>query len=178
MPQDRTQLRRDIVEIPEAVERLLTLGGDIIRKVARSARNVNPPFLLSVARGSSDHACTFLKYASELVLRKPMASAEVLHGPVSIFELGFPVIGFAAGDAAESSLAEVADALASKGARVFAATSKVSHATVLPHVRTAHWLTDPIATIISFYGMVESVALSRGIDPDFPRHLKKVTETV
>ena len=35
-----------------------------------------------------------------------------------------------------------------------------------------------IATIVSFYGLVESVATSRGINPDAPRHLNKVTETV
>ena len=39
-------------------------------------------------------------------------------------------------------------------------------------------LTDPIAVIVSFYGMVEAVARGRGINPDTPRHLSKVTETV
>jgi len=39
-------------------------------------------------------------------------------------------------------------------------------------------LTDPIALVVSFYAMVEQVALGRGIDPDAPRHLRKVTETL
>ena len=38
--------------------------------------------------------------------------------------------------------------------------------------------THPISLIASFYSMVEHVAASRGINPDAPRHLKKVTETV
>ena len=54
----------------------------------------------------------------------------------------------------------------------------VRQAEVLPHVRTDHWLTDPIAAIVSFYGMVETVARARGINPDTPRHLNKVTETI
>jgi glucosamine--fructose-6-phosphate aminotransferase (isomerizing) len=90
----------------------------------------------------------------------------------------FPVIAFAARDQAEASLAETADALAAKGARVFAVTDRTSQAMTLPHVRTAHWLCDPIAAIVSFYAMVETVALARGINPDRPRHLNKVTETV
>ena len=90
----------------------------------------------------------------------------------------FPVIAFAANDAAEGGLAEVADALAEKGAKVFATTAKVNKATTLPHAKTDHWLTDPINGIVSFYGMVETVARTRGINPDAPRHLKKVTETV
>lgn len=97
---------------------------------------------------------------------------------MSIVEEGFPVIAFAAGDAAEESIAATADELSAKGARVFATTGRVRRATELPHVRTDHWLTDPIAMVVSFYGMVEKVALHRGIDPDKPRHLNKVTETL
>ena len=36
----------------------------------------------------------------------------------------------------------------------------------------------PIASIQSFYPLVERVARMRGRDPDAPPHLKKVTETV
>ncbi|WP_424933452.1 SIS domain-containing protein [Amaricoccus macauensis] len=342
MPSEQTLMRREILEIPEAVDRLLTNGAEAIATAAGAARELDPRFLISVARGSSDHACSYLKYASELILRRPMASigpsvasiygvdlmakdalciaisqsgqspdiarmteglaaagamtvaitnnpdsrlgnvaaatlpihagpelsvaatktfvtslvaglwlvaeikgeaellsairalpaqleaatrcdwsgaaeaisgrslftlgrgpswaisneaalkfketclihaesyssAEVHHGPMSIVEEGFPVIAFAAGDAAEESIAATADELSAKGARVFATTGRVRRATELPHVRTDHWLTDPIAMVVSFYGMVETVALHRGIDPDKPRHLNKVTETL
>lgn len=335
-------MRAEILEIADAVERLLSHGGPAISTAADTARAADPRFLISVARGSSDHVCTYLKYVGELILRRPMASvgpsinsiygvdldaagalcisvsqsgqspdivgmtrslrsggaltvaitnnedsrlaqaadtalaihagpelsvaatktfvtslvaglwliaeikrdtdllgairnlpqhldaatrcdwsaaadaidgsslftlgrgpsyaisneaalkfketclihaesysaAEVLHGPVSIVEQGFPVIAFAAGDAAENSVAETADALVEKGARVFALTDAVTRATPLPHIRTGHWLTDPVAAIVSFYGMVESIAVARGINPDTPRHLNKVTETV
>ncbi len=338
----QTQMRREIDEIPEAVDRLLSHGGNVVAETARDARAFNPNYLLSVARGSSDHACTYLKYASELILKRPMASvgpsvtsvygvelqakgtmclsvsqsgqspdivrmtealqasgamtvaitnettsplsqaaqrtlpvhagpelsvaatktfvsslvaglwliaeikqdtqllsairalpeylhaatkcdwsvaaqaidgrslftlgrgpswaisneaalkfketclihaesyssAEVLHGPVSIVDNEFPVLAFAARDAAEDSLVDTADALAKKGAHVFVVSDKVRAATALPHVRTDHWLTDPIAAIVSFYGMVECIAVERGINPDTPRHLKKVTETI
>jgi glucosamine--fructose-6-phosphate aminotransferase (isomerizing) len=113
-----------------------------------------------------------------LIHAESYSSAEVLHGPVSIVGEAFPVIAFASADKAEDSVAETADALAAKGARVFALTDRVRRASPLPFVRTGHWLTDPIAAIVSFYGMVESVAVRRGINPDTPRHLNKVTETV
>ena len=61
---------------------------------------------------------------------------------------------------------------------VFATTDRVTRAQILPHRRTGHPLTDAIPAIVSFYAMVESVAVARGIDPDRPRHLKKVTETI
>lgn len=106
------------------------------------------------------------------------SSAEVLHGPVSIVDKGFPVIALAAADAAEASLVEVADGLADKGASVFVTSQTARRAIALPVARTDHPLTDPIALIVSFYAMVEQVAVARGINPDTPRHLRKVTETV
>jgi len=337
-----TRMQQEILEIPDAVERLLQNGATTIGKAADEVRQFNPTFLLSVARGSSDHACTYLKYVSELILQRPMASvgpsvnsiyktnlrcesalsisisqsgmspdivlmtrsirdsgglaiaitndpasdlaaassltlpihagrelsvaatktfvtslltglwliaeikrdhdliaaihklpghleaatqcdwpaidhnlagkslytigrgpswaianetalkfketcriqaesyssAEIMHGPVSIVEDGFPIIAFATADAAEQSIADAADALANKGAAVFATTNKVKNATPLPHVRTDHWLTDSISAIVSFYNMVATVAQANGINPDTPRHLSKVTETL
>ncbi len=105
------------------------------------------------------------------------SSAEVLHGPVSIIGTGFPVLGLAANDLAEASLIEVADAIAAKGAKVFVTSDKCATAQRLEHVRTNHPLTDPLSLITSFYAMVERLATSRGINPDAPRHLKKVTQT-
>ena len=106
------------------------------------------------------------------------SSAEVLHGPVSIVDQGFPVLAFAVGDAAETALVDVADQIAAKGGSVFVTSDKCQKAQALPSTRTAHPLTDPIALIVSFYALVEKVAVGRGIDPDRPRHLNKVTETV
>lgn len=113
-----------------------------------------------------------------LIHAESYSSAEVLHGPVSIVDVGFPVLALASADAAEASIAGVADAMAAKGAQVFVTSDKAQGATVLPVVRTGHWLTDPLALIATFYAMVERVAVARGIDPDTPRHLRKVTETV
>ena len=106
------------------------------------------------------------------------SSAEVLHGPVSIVQQGFPVLCFAAGDKVEASVVEIADQIAAKGATVFVTSNMATRAGVISHVRTGHPLADPIALIVSFYGMVEAAAVARGVNPDQPRHLRKVTETI
>ncbi|GAB5447637.1 SIS domain-containing protein [Gymnodinialimonas sp.] len=337
-----TQMRQEVLEIPEAVDRLLSRGTPTIAKIAQAAAKADPRFAVTVARGSSDHACTFFKYALELELGLPVASigpsiaslygaelklaqsitlsvsqsgqspdivamsaaatksgsftvaitndataplsdasthtidihagpersvaatktfvtsavaglillaewkgcaalraalralpqqlsdatkldwpelraaiapasslftlgrgpawaisneaalkfketcqihaesyssAEVLHGPVSIVERGFPVLCFASADAAETAVTAVADQLAAKGAQVFVSSDAAQTAQSLPRVRTGHRLTDPLALIVSFYTMIEKVAAERGVNPDAPRHLKKVTET-
>lgn len=106
------------------------------------------------------------------------SSAEVLHGPVSIVTPGYPVLALASRDAAESSIVSVADELSAKGASVFITSDKSAKASQLGFTATSHPLTDPLALIVSFYAFIEKLAADRGIDPDAPRNLKKVTETV
>jgi glucosamine--fructose-6-phosphate aminotransferase (isomerizing) len=37
---------------------------------------------------------------------------------------------------------------------------------------------EPIAYALSFYRLVSALALARGLDPDQPPHLSKITETL
>jgi len=106
------------------------------------------------------------------------SSAEVMHGPLALVGPGFPVLSLSARDKAEQSSAEVADGLADKGASIFATTDRVTKARRLPFAATGHPLTDPLSLITSFYAFVEAFARQRGYNPDQPRNLRKVTETV
>lgn len=69
-----THMRREIDEISQAVTRLLQGGTSAIHAAADALGRHNPAFLITVARGSSDHAATYLKYACELVAGIPVAS--------------------------------------------------------------------------------------------------------
>ncbi len=338
----QTHMRQEINEIPEAVARLIDTSGASLAAAGRALRDKDPAFLVSIARGSSDHAATFIKYAIELTAGRPVASigpslasiygaklslgggaaiaisqsgkspdivamaeaatasgaltialtntlpspiatasshaidiaagpelavaatksfvnsvaaglyllaewtesdalkaamqalpghlekavaidwsafaseigeagslymlgrgpalaiaseaalkfketsnmhaeayssAEVLHGPVALVEKHFPVLTFAARDAAEASSAEMADSLIGKGALSFATTELTRTAKTLPFVATGHPLTDALALIVPFYGFVESWSRAKGFNPDAPLALKKVTET-
>ena len=338
----QTNMRREIDEIPEAAARVLDRSGEVIRKAGAALREKNPAFLVTIARGSSDHAALFLKYAIELSTGRPVASlgpslasiygakielagaasiaisqsgkspdivamadaatkagavtialtntlpspiaeasihaldiqagpeiavaatksyvnsivaglailaewtgdealraavqalpghfekavkldwqvladnlgeaeslymlgrgpalaiaseaalkfketsgmhaeaysaAEVLHGPVALVERRFPVIGLAARDAAESSVVDIVDGLGAKGALAFGTSANLKTATKLPFVATGHPITDALTLILPFYGFVEAWSRSRGLNPDAPVALKKVTET-
>ena len=106
------------------------------------------------------------------------SAAEVMHGPLALVGPGFPVVALAARDASETSMAQAADVLAGKGASVFITSRLSSSAKTLPHAATGHPLTDPLTLIASFYSFVEAFARHRGLDPDRPPNLRKVTETV
>jgi len=106
------------------------------------------------------------------------SAAEVMHGPVRIVEAGYPLLVLASRDAAEASVAGIADKLAAQGAMTFITSDRVSAARSLPFALSGHPLTDALVLIVSFYGFVEALSRRRGFNPDQPPHLKKVTETV
>lgn len=106
------------------------------------------------------------------------SAAEVLHGPVALVERRFPVITFAARDAAEASVVEVVDGLAAKGALAFVTSDRAKTAHKLPFTATGHPITDALALIVPFYGFVESWSRAKGFNPDAPEALNKVTETL
>ena len=106
------------------------------------------------------------------------SAAEVMHGPVSIVNPGYPVLGLAARDAAEKSVADMAHKLAGQGASAFLTSDLGGAARRLPFAATGHPITDPLALVVSFYGFVEALARHRGLNPDEPPMLKKVTETL
>ncbi|TCN24787.1 SIS domain-containing protein [Sinorhizobium americanum] len=105
------------------------------------------------------------------------SAAEVLHGPVALVGARFPILVLAARDAAEVSVAEIADGMSAKGAVVHVTSARAQKAKRLPFVETGHPLTDALALILPFYGFVEAWSRSRGLNPDAPASLKKVTET-
>src|SRR3546814_11311687 len=70
----QTHMRQEINEIPHAVARLLDGSSEMIAAAGRALRDRDPTFLITIARGSSDHAATFIKYAIELSTGRPLAS--------------------------------------------------------------------------------------------------------
>lgn len=106
------------------------------------------------------------------------SAAEVMHGPVALVKPGFPVLALAARDASEPATAAVADELCRKNAAVFVTSTLARQAAILPHVATGHPLTDPLGLIVSFYAFVEAFARHRGLNPDAPPNLRKVTKTL
>ena len=69
-----TYMRQEVEEIPQAVARLLADGREALVAGGGALRERNPSYFVTIARGSSDHASSFLKYAIELTAGVPVAS--------------------------------------------------------------------------------------------------------
>ncbi len=106
------------------------------------------------------------------------SAAEVLHGPSAIVGAGFPVLALAVSDAALPQVMATAERLAGQGADVFLTSAGGgAGVTRLPAVEGLHPLTAPLALAPAFYRFIEWLARRRGLNPDAPPHLRKVTAT-
>ena len=105
------------------------------------------------------------------------SAAEVRHGPMALVRSGFPVLAFAQHDETREGVEALAGELGNLGAEVLLAGSVVPGVLTLPTLR-AHAAIEPLLMIQSFYRLANALALARGLDPDRPPHLSKVTETV
>ena len=105
------------------------------------------------------------------------SAAEVQHGPKALLRHDFTVLVLAPRGPAHSGLVAAAEGFRQHGARVLLAAPPGTPGADLPLLTAGHEDLDPISAIQSFYPFVEALARERGLDPDQPRHLAKVTLT-
>jgi glucosamine--fructose-6-phosphate aminotransferase (isomerizing) len=105
------------------------------------------------------------------------SGAEVKHGPMALIDEGYPLLIFAPRGPAQAGLVALAEEMRGRGAKILLAAPAGTPGANLPVVDSGSIDLDPISVIQSFYPMVEALARSRGLNPDEPRHLNKVTRT-
>ena len=69
-----TLMAAEIAEAPQAVARQLAANRDLLTALVARLRKFDPPVVVTIARGSSDHAALYLKYLVEICLGLPCAS--------------------------------------------------------------------------------------------------------
>ncbi|SFY20128.1 MULTISPECIES: SIS domain-containing protein [unclassified Pseudomonas] len=105
------------------------------------------------------------------------SSAEVRHGPMALIDENYPLLVFAPRGAEQAGVLSLAADMRQRGARVVLAAPDDIVERDLTLTRAEHPALDPILAIQSFYTMAANLAAARGLDPDHPRHLSKVTRT-
>jgi len=97
------------------------------------------------------------------------SSAEFLHGPVTLVEGGLSIISLDIQDESQESHDVQVNEVKSRGATV----SHIAQTDATIYKRIA-----PLTLLQRFYIDVANVAVSRGVDPDAPAGLNKVTKTL
>jgi glucosamine--fructose-6-phosphate aminotransferase (isomerizing) len=105
------------------------------------------------------------------------SGAEVKHGPMALVRQDFPVLVLGQDDETLEGMNAIATDFIERGAAVSAAIAGGNEGWRLPVVSCSP-LIEPLLLIQRFYKLVNAVAVKRGMNPDEPPHLKKVTETL
>lgn len=105
------------------------------------------------------------------------SAAEIRHGPMVLVGPDFPLLVFRQSDESAEGVEELVRDVVARGAPVFIAGTEVAGATRLP-IPSAHELVEPMLQVQALYRAACDLAVARGLDPDRPPHLSKVTETI
>ena len=135
--------------------------------------------LVAVARGYlysvALEAALKLKETA-LLLAEGLSSADFRHGPIAITaERGFPVLSLSAGGADAADIEELDRMLQGHAAPLLRMAPDPS--CELPIPTGIPEALAPLVAVVRGQQLAAAVALSRGLDPDAPPGLSKVTET-
>lgn len=148
------------------------------------ARELRGPRAIVLGRGFN--LCTAEEVALKLtetsyVLARAWSVADFLHGPIAVVEPDFPVLLVGAGGSVSKDLDSIAGRLLEGGCRVSGLFDGGSSLPAgCPFVAMDSGLPEeltPLSLIVLGQLLAYGVAVARGIDPDVPRALRKITRT-
>jgi glutamine---fructose-6-phosphate transaminase (isomerizing) len=168
------ELRRAVSRAPDTVDRAWQLDWSAALPTLAAASHL---FVIArgVGLGLAQEAALKCKEACALHA-EAFSAAEVRHGPQALLGRDFPAMLFAQDDEARPGIEDLARELAARGVPIVAAGARAAGAVELATV-AAHAALAPLALVQAFYRLANALALARGLDPDNPPHLRKVTET-
>ncbi|MFC5512143.1 SIS domain-containing protein [Massilia jejuensis] len=173
--QDDADLKAGLAALPGDLRAASRIDWSAALEVLAPARNI-----MVVGRGIGFpialEAALKLKETSALQA-EAFSGAEIKHGPMALIEDGYPLLIFATRGPAQAGLVALATEMRGRGARVLlAAPGDIPKRDLTLPVAATPDL-DPIVAIQAFYVMAAQLSKARGLDPDRPRHLSKVTRT-
>ncbi|MBI4865135.1 MAG: SIS domain-containing protein [Candidatus Riflebacteria bacterium] len=180
-PEEADRRWRELSMVPRWVAETVGLAGQIGQQAERF-RYLDR--LVTSGRGycygTAFEAALKLKETCYL-LAEPHASADFLHGPVAIIESGFPALLVAPTGAAFPDMVAFARPLGERGAELLVVSDSdealgLARTPLRLPAGVPEWLA-PIPAIVPCQLLALSLARVKGLDPDRPRGLSKVTLT-
>lgn len=168
-------LRRNLARLPDAMEQAWELDWSPAVERLRDAGSL---YVLGRGLGLSIAQESALKFKETCAIHaEGISAAEVRHGPMALVRPGFPVLIYGQDDETRPGVESVARDLARRGSLLTVAGLTCAGAVELPTLPSDPALA-PVLLGQSFYRMVNALSVARGLDPDRPPHLSKITETL
>ena len=106
------------------------------------------------------------------------SAAEVIHGPLALVGPDFPVLAVTQADATLEPTRAAITRMVSLGGPVLSTDASIPGTIALPSLAGQPPELAPLTAVESFYLAIHRIARDRGLDPDVPPNLRKVTETI
>jgi glucosamine--fructose-6-phosphate aminotransferase (isomerizing) len=178
----RDDLVKKLFDVPGQIETLIQSCESELRRRAERYRYMEECIVLArgISRATAFEAA--LKLTETCYVRvEPFSSADFLHGPIAIVQEGMPCFLYAPEGPAFPSMMEMANRLKDRSAELIVVSSNneiLSMADTKFKVPVqVDDLLSPIVYIVVGQIFAQYLALTKGLDPDHPRGLSKVTIT-
>ncbi len=178
---ERPDLRLDLQRVPDLVAQALAAEAAVQAAAVRLKEAVR-----SVVIGRGFDFATAMEIALKLkeltaIAAQPYSAADFMHGPLAMVGPGFPALLVAPGGAAYSEMSRLARQLVELGLEVVSISDQPAmlESGVIPVPipdGVPEWL-HPLVTVIPGQLLALYLTLLKGLDPDRPRRLSKVTRT-
>ncbi len=172
---------RSLQRVPDLLSEMLS-EGDTIQESAQRYREMDA----CVVIGRGYNYATAFEIALKMkelayILAEPYSSADFWHGPVALVEGGFPVISIVPESPASRELQELLVHLRSRGADLvvlspLADVLKLAETPIPLPGEIPEWL-SPIVSVVPGQFFALGLTIAKGLDPDRPRGLSKITRT-
>lgn len=172
---DDAQLQHRLGALPAQLEHAWALDWSTALDTLYEARNA---YVIGrgLGLGVAQEAALKCKETCELHA-EAFSAAEVAHGPQALLGPDFPALVLCQQDETRSGTVALANALVARGVPLLLAGADCPGALVLPTLDADPALA-PLLLAQSFYRVANALACARGLDPDRPPHLEKVTQTL
>lgn len=165
-----------LAKLPRALAQAWSLDWSQALAPMRTARQA---LILSRGIGLAGAQEAALKLKETCMIQaEGFSAAEVRHGPMTIIDEGFPVLAIATFDASQQSIDCVVREFLECNARLLVVGNSMDGALCLPMPRAPDSNLQPLVFLQMFYKFANALSLHRGLDPDQPKNLSKVTKTV
>lgn len=179
---EKVHLLDDLKAAAHAIHSIFDIEGEIEGMVERY-RYMEECVVLS--RGINQATCqeAALKLAETCyVVAKPYSAADFQHGPIATIDEGFPVFVYAPPGRGYPPLLDLMERLEKDRAEtiVFSAEDEILGRAVMPVKLPVqvHEIYSPLVYIVAGQLFAQYLSVTKGYNPDQPRHLSKVTKTL
>jgi len=173
--------RQSLAEVPDAVAAALTLNQEVSERAGRY-RDMDSCVVISRGYNYATAYETALKVKElSYVVANAYSSADFMHGPIAMLQPGFVSFVVAPGGEVFPDMVQLLGEARQRQADLIVVSDRAQALALaqtplrLP-VSLPEWL-SPIAAVVPGQLFAYYLALAKGLDPERPRGLRKVTET-